>query len=760
VVPGEVVVDLAPQTAKLRASTLDNSAVAHDLVGRFIGPTTAVFAPTTGLVSSAAASRAIASLSDELSLCDDLLRSSDSGVVRCSPNYIYTASLVPNDSRYSEQIADALTPIRAPSAWDVRTDASNVVVGVVDSGVDYTHPDLAANMWVNSGEIAGNGIDDDGNGYIDDIHGVNAVSDNGDPDDDNFHGTHCAGTIGAVGNNGIGVTGIAWQTKIMALKFLDGTGSGSLANALQVLDYALDMKSRGVNLRLLNNSWGGGGYSSLLQDRINALKAAGVVFVAAAGNSGTDNDIEPFYPANFSGVVSVAATRKDDELANFSCYGPTTVDIGAPGVNILSTMPGGEYALLGGTSMATPHVVGALALLLGQVPSLTVDEAIARLLATADPVQSLEGVTQSGRRLNVDNLLRDSRPAAPNYLHCTYTLEQIPYAPPTAVSTAPRVVPDPHYPEGSPVRELVWLPFSFPFYNTSHDSVWVSLYGVVFFRQPQVAEHEDIVPTYNTHLTPPHSIAPLYNVNFYDPELTPTLAPEAPGVEGVRVRATPSRVDIEWLVSYQSFPEKVRIVLSLFPNGTIEQYTSVPTALIAQKLRQSSLVGMRGDGTGDAFTISHRGFPINMYLNQGFRYTKGDCVAPVGGPPPTPPPTPTPIPAETTISIADVQDVARMRSNGVFDLEVYSGATVRRDLSLALNGVTCSEKVQLMLENRTNRWRGKAPWFARQFRTVRVTIFAAKQTVKIFGQRVKSKQTHTAACRLLVKAFKSMRKKR
>lgn len=759
VVPGQVVVDLAPQTAKLSASTIDDPTVAHHLVRRFIGPTTAVLGPATDLVSGAAASPTIASLSSELSLCDDLLRSSDSGVVRCSPNYIYTASLVPNDLRYSEQIVDSLSPIGASSAWDVRTDASNIVVGVIDTGVDYNHPDLAANMWVNSGEIAGNGIDDDANGYIDDIYGVNAVSDNGNPLDDNFHGTHCAGTVGAVGNNGIGVTGIAWRTKIMALKFLDSSGAGSLADALQVLDYALDMKSRGVNLRLLNNSWGGGGYSSLLQDRITALTSAGVIFVAAAGNSGTDNDIQAIYPANFEGAVSVAATRKDDELAHFSSYGATTVDIGAPGMNILSTMPNGAYAPLGGTSMATPHVVGALALLLAQSPSLTVDEAIARLLATADPVQSLEGVTVSGRRLNVNKLLRNIRPAAPIYLNCAYALEQIPYSPPTAVSTAPRVIPDPDFSNGSPVRELVWLPFSFPFYNASHDSVWVSLYGMVFFREPQGLEYEDIVPTYNTPYTPPQSIAPLYNAYFYDPLLTPTLQPDVPGAEGVRVRATPSRVDIEWLVSYLTIPEKVRIVLSLFPDGTIEQYTSVPTALIAQKLRQSSLVGMRGDGTADAFTLSHRGFPINMYLNQGFRYTKGNCVAPVGVPTPTPAPTPTQIPADTRISVSDTEGINGMRVNGIFDLEVYSTIAVRRELSLVLNGVACSQKVQLMLRAFSNRYRGRGPRLAPHFRGARLSVGGAKQTVPFLGKRPKFKQTHGAACRLLATAFTRMRRR-
>lgn len=756
VVPGEVVVDLAPQTGQLRSSGMGEPTVANYAVRRSISPTTAVLSRSTGLVASSAASPAVAPLTDELSLCNDLLRSPTSGVIRCSPNYVYTTSLVPNDSRYADQMIDSLVPIKASEAWDVRTDAQNVVVGVVDSGVDYNHPDLAANMWVNSGEIAGNGIDDDGNGYIDDVYGINAIANNGNPWDDNFHGTHCAGTIGAVGNNGIGVAGIAWRTRIMALKFLDSSGSGNLADALQVLDYALAMKDSGVNLRLLNNSWGGGGYTSLLQDRITALKNAGVIFVAAAGNSGTDNDITPFYPTGYEDVVSVAATRGNDELAGFSCYGQTSVDIGAPGASILSTMPNGAYDYLGGTSMATPHVVGALALLLAQVPSLTVDGAIARLFATGDPVPSLEGITASGRRLNVDNLLRDIRPPAPTYLNCGYTLEQIPYAPPTTVSTAPRIIPDPEFAHGSPMRELVWLPFSFPFYNASHDSLWVSLYGVVYFREPVGA---DIVPSYITQFTPPHTIAPLYNVSFYDSGLTPTSHPDVPGVKGVRVRATTSRVDIEWLVSYSSIPEKVRIVLSLFPDGTIEQYTSVPTVLLAQRLRHSSLVGMRGDGTADAFTISHRGFPINMYLNQAFRYTKGSCVAPVGVPTPTPAPTPTQIPSRMTIEVSDKDGIAGMRMNGTFDFEVYSDIRVRRELSLALNGVACPEKIPLMLEASSNSYRGQAPRLAAKFRTIRLLLGGAKRTVPISGKRQTFRQTHRTACQLLANAFKRMRRR-
>ena len=224
-----------------------------------------------------------------------------------------------------------------------RPASANVLVGVIDTGVDYNHPDLAANIWTNPGEIAGNGIDDDGNGYIDDVHGYDFVNNDGDPMDDNGHGTHFSGTIGGVGNNGIGVAGVNWNVKIMALKFLDSGGSGSTANAVAGVQYATMM---GVDVT--SNSWGGGGFSQALYDAIDAAGAANIAFVAAAGNNGANNDTSPAYPAAYDlpNIISVAATDDNDELASFSNYGAASVDLGAPGVDILSTLPGNQYGLL------------------------------------------------------------------------------------------------------------------------------------------------------------------------------------------------------------------------------------------------------------------------------------------------------------------------------------------------------------------------------------------------------------------------------
>jgi subtilisin family serine protease len=222
--------------------------------------------------------------------------------------------------------------IDAPEAWDICTGSSQVIIAVIDSGVDYNHPDLADNIWSNPGEIE-NGIDDDGNGKVDDVRGWDWVDDDNDPMDYNGHGTHCAGTIAAVGNNSRGVTGVCWSARLMPLRFLDTSGSGSTADAISAIDYANSMGAH-----VINNSWGGGGSSNALRE---AIEASPAVVVCAAGNSGADNDTSPHYPSNYDcgNIIAVAATDQNDGLASFSNYGATTVDVGAPGVNIYSGSP-------------------------------------------------------------------------------------------------------------------------------------------------------------------------------------------------------------------------------------------------------------------------------------------------------------------------------------------------------------------------------------------------------------------------------------
>jgi subtilisin family serine protease len=341
----------------------------------------------------------------------------DPNVEYAEPNFHYQADdISPNDPFFQElwglkNIGQAINgkpagvvgaDINVAKAWELTTGDENIVVGIVDTGIDYTHSDLAANMWVNPNEIPDNNIDDDGNGVVDDVHGYNAINDSGDPMDDNDHGTHCAGTIGAVGSNGEGIVGVNWNVKLMGLKFLSGSGGGTLNDALEALNYALDMKERGVNLRVLSNSWGGGDYSRALHDAIKALNQAGILFVAAAGNASTDTDRYPHYPSSYDveNVISVAAIDNQDQLARFSNYGATTVDVAAPGVDIYSTVTGNDYLYFSGTSMATPHVSGVAALVLAQHADLSAKQLAQILIDTAQPVPTLKDKVLAGGRVN------------------------------------------------------------------------------------------------------------------------------------------------------------------------------------------------------------------------------------------------------------------------------------------------------------------------------------------------------------------------
>lgn len=298
---------------------------------------------------------------------DDLISKlkDDPNVASVSPNYIRHVGVVPNDTDFGKlwglrntgqtlggTTGTAGADINATGAWDVSTGSSGTVVVVFDTGVDYTHVDLADNMWINDGETAGNGIDDDGDGIIDDVYGADFAGDNsggndGDPMDIMGHGTHVAGTIGAVGDNGIGVTGVNWNVKIMAVKIFRPDESAYDSDILEAIDYVLQKKADGVNIVAVNASYGGYGGSQTdpMNGAIASLGNAGIVFCAAAGNDAIDNDATPSFPASYTAanIIAVAATDQNDTLASFSNYGATTVDIAAPGVNIYSTLPGDAY---------------------------------------------------------------------------------------------------------------------------------------------------------------------------------------------------------------------------------------------------------------------------------------------------------------------------------------------------------------------------------------------------------------------------------
>jgi large repetitive protein len=349
-------------------------------------------------------------------------------VVYAEPNLYRSASVTPNDPYFSylwgaNSASDA--DMDLPEAWDITTGSPSVTAAVIDTGIDATHPDLASRVWSNPGETGSgretNGLDDDGDGFVDDAHGWDFVQDDNDPADENEHGTHVSGTIAAAGNNGTGITGVSWNSRIMPVRVLDANGSGTVADLISAYHYAT---ARGV--KVINLSLGGSGYSSAEANAISS--APDTLFVVAAGNGGSDqvgDDVEttPEYPCAYPlpNVVCVAASNTSDGRPSFSNYGATSVDLAAPGEDILSTVPGNGYAYLSGTSMATPQVTGAAALILSARPSSTVAQVKEDLLAGVDQRAAFAGKTVTGGRLNANRSLlqagatppADPPPAAP-----------------------------------------------------------------------------------------------------------------------------------------------------------------------------------------------------------------------------------------------------------------------------------------------------------------------------------------------------------
>jgi subtilisin family serine protease len=367
----------------------------------------------------------------------------DPNVEFAEPNWLVTHDATADDTYYAngslwgmygDDAPDAIGPsgttnaygCAAEDAWAAgTTGSSDVCVGIVDEGLQFTHPELSANVWTNPFDPV-DGIDNDGNGFIDDVHGWdfwngdNSVYDAGG----DAHGTHVAGTIGATGANGSGVAGVNWNVTMISAKFL-GPNGGYISDAVSALNYLRDLKVRhGMRIVATNNSWGGGGYSSAFHTALLKAAKEGILFVAAAGNSGANNDSAASYPSNYStlsasstepaasyeAVIAVAAIDSGGSKASWSSYGATTVDLGAPGVSVLSTVPTNGYAYYSGTSMATPHVTGAVALYASAFPAATASEIRTALLGNTLPTASLAGITVTGGRLNLAGLFGAAEP--------------------------------------------------------------------------------------------------------------------------------------------------------------------------------------------------------------------------------------------------------------------------------------------------------------------------------------------------------------
>ncbi len=604
----------------------------------------------------------------------------------CEPDYEYTLSAVPNDPQFSGLWG--MAAIDAPAAWDVSVGTQDVVVAIIDTGIDYTHPDLMGNLWVNPGEIAANGIDDDGNGYIDDVYGINAAAHSGNPYDDNGHGTHVAGTIGASGNDGFGVVGVNWNVRIMPLKFLTASGSGTLSGAMEAIDYMVAMKNRGVNIRLSNNSWGGGGYSQALNNAIARARDAGILFIAAAGNESNDNDAHASYPAGYdlSNVVSVAAVDQNFNLAYFSNFGAQTVDIAAPGVSILSTVPGGGFAKLSGTSMATPHVTGALALLLASEPGITNEAAVARLYDAAVPVASLSGVVRTGRLLNVGRMVTNQTapmPApAPEPTSCVYSVSAGAGTPDTSADLGTEIFSDADEFNFTKVS----LPFPIVFDNQAISSVTVSPNGLLYFgASPSSMDYE-------TGRSVPASSVGMHS------DLVSTT----------RVAYGPDYVTFFWNSYYYGNPGAGNIIIRmrLYSSGVIQNWIEFTTPAIQKIISGQSTVGI----TGRAYSTTYaRNSAEEIKDGLSLSYTpqcgggSGSQVQPV-----------------ERIKLSSDDGNQKIRSKFLISLQAVSSGSV--ELGFSFGTMECSAKASISMVKEKTRIRGRVPSaLARRYSRMRVS---------------------------------------
>ena len=325
-------------------------------------------------------------------------------VSRVEPNYKINAFNEPNDFLYRLGFLWGIrntgvlggvagVDIDAVEAWDISVGSADLAVAVIDTGIYLKHPDLQSNIWSNAGEIPNNGVDDDKNGFVDDVNGWDFVDNDTNPEDEMFHGTHCAGIIAASLGNNRGLCGVAPRVKLLPLRVLNAKGEGDTAGLIKAVRYVIELRKRGANIRVISASLGGGESLDSFKEVLDEANRYGIVFVAAAGNDGKDNDVNPTYPANYPSpnVVSVAALDSSGRLASFSNYGARTVDVGAPGVFIWSSFLFGFYLPFDGTSMAAPFVSGTAALILSELPQLTPEQVISILKRSSKPLPALQG---------------------------------------------------------------------------------------------------------------------------------------------------------------------------------------------------------------------------------------------------------------------------------------------------------------------------------------------------------------------------------
>jgi subtilisin family serine protease len=673
-VPGEVVVEFIADKPMALRRGLPAAGV------RSVGRRSAVVRS-----SRARSLHQTSSLNESVQSCIDLFKSGE--ISSCSPNYIVRSTATVNDPLIGSLWGmTGPAGINAPAAWDLSTGSSEIVVAVIDTGIDYSHPDLAGNLWRNAGEVPGNGIDDDANGYVDDYHGINAVTGTGNPMDDNGHGTHVAGTIGAVGNNAVGVVGVNQQLQLMGLKFLQGNGSGTLSDAIEAIDYMVMMKGRGVNIRVSNNSWGGGGFSAPLESAIKRARDAGILFAAAAGNEANDNDATQSYPASYEidSIVSVAAIDAQGNLASFSNYGASHVDIAAPGVQILSTYPGNRYAQLSGTSMATPHVAGALALLLGREPTLSPVQALARIYESGVTLPTLSGVVRTGRTLNVSRALRGETapieaPAAP--VSCSYSVTEIGFNPDLRVDAAPVVMQADEF-----NFYTLALPFQFPFKGRTINSLTLSPNGVIYANgAPSAMDY------LNKSSAPLASIAALHT----------DLRSDATGL-GIRVLADLNSVTIKYTAKQYwqySGPGKIEVWVSIYPSGAIEQQLRFSDSTVENYVRGRATIGITGYSSADSETFAFNSTKIRSGLGVSYAPLCGDASPVTGAPSHV-----------SSLKVKRNNKVVRTVNNGGrFDLTVQGVGNGALTLTAAVNGVQCGIPVQTSLTGNIRKLAARAP---------------------------------------------------